>query len=78
VVLALTCHLLYLFVVICGMVLPEQNEVYDAVDSISFLLLLVNNVANPVIFGWKDKLIQKLVKKQLLAMKFNRNIPGSN
>jgi hypothetical protein len=69
VMLTLVSYFVYFLSVLGGMLIPEYNTTYYVVSTVSFLIMFANNIANPVIFGWKDKLIRKHAKK-LLGYKF--------
>ena len=49
----------FLVTLMVGLFVDENNVVYRVLELIATLLMYSNNVANPVIFGWKDKKIRK-------------------
>ena len=48
---------------IIGMYVDDTSRVYQILESFTGVLTCINNIANPIIFGWKDKNIRQFTRK---------------
>ena len=55
----------YFLALIIGLFIDNNTSAYNIVESFNGLLTYVNNVVNPVIFGWKDRNIKKYARQVL-------------
>jgi hypothetical protein len=58
-------YLPYGLVILLGLFVDPRTAVYSSMHSLTVVLAYVNNIGNPLIFGWKDKSIQKYAKQCL-------------